>query len=101
MIPPSSDVTTLSDVFGRFDPWADAPRNVPAGHPASFGPSRPLSNSGSTRFGPMAFGQPRSEPSLASGAGTPNCLQAASTSSEDLMQRMAMLRRHPDLAAAI
>eukprot|EP00959_Pyramimonas_sp_CCMP1952_P203784 4261853-Pyramimonas_sp.AAC.1 len=36
MVPPSNDVFTMSDVFGRFDPWAAAPNSVPAGPPASF-----------------------------------------------------------------
>eukprot|EP00959_Pyramimonas_sp_CCMP1952_P200739 4198655-Pyramimonas_sp.AAC.1 len=101
MMPQPNDVSIVSDVFGCFDPWADAPRNAPSGPPVCFGLARTQSNAGSTRFEPIAFGQPRSERSLASGAGTPNGLQATSTSNEPLMPRMATLRQHPDLAAAI
>eukprot|EP00959_Pyramimonas_sp_CCMP1952_P020817 438969-Pyramimonas_sp.AAC.1 len=48
MLPRSNDVSTLSDVFGRFDPRADALRNAPAGPPVSFGPARAQLNAGST-----------------------------------------------------
>eukprot|EP00959_Pyramimonas_sp_CCMP1952_P399557 8371664-Pyramimonas_sp.AAC.1 len=58
MMHQSNDVSTLSDVFNRFDPRADALRNAPAGLPRSFGPARPQWNAGSTRFDPMALGQP-------------------------------------------
>eukprot|EP00959_Pyramimonas_sp_CCMP1952_P035193 737034-Pyramimonas_sp.AAC.1 len=48
IMPQSNDVSTLSDVLGRFDPRADALRHAPAGPPMSFGPAMPQSNAGST-----------------------------------------------------